>query len=124
MKYYFRVLGRYGVFKGRARRAEFWFFTLFDQIAVLSLSGADHLAGTEYIALSYGVLTFLPSLAVTVRRLHDTDRRGWWLFIGLIPVVGFIVLLVFLVRDGTAGGNRFGLSPKGRPLQVQPQPVA
>jgi uncharacterized membrane protein YhaH (DUF805 family) len=124
MTYYFDVLKRYGVFKGRARRAEFWLFNLFDQIAVLALSGAGYLAGTEYIALAYGILTFLPSLAVTVRRLHDTDRRGWWLFIGLIPVVGFIVLLVFLVHEGNAGSNRFGLSPKGRLLQVHPQPVA
>ncbi|WP_455430719.1 DUF805 domain-containing protein [Phytohabitans flavus] len=61
---------------------------------------------------------FLPGLAVAVRRLHDTDRTGWWVLIALVPIVGFIVLLVFFLMDGTPGPNRFGPSPKASELSA------
>jgi uncharacterized membrane protein YhaH (DUF805 family) len=60
----------------------------------------------------YALAVLIPGLAVAVRRLHDTDRTGWWILIGLIPIVGFIVLIVFLATDGTPGPNRYGPSPK------------
>lgn len=78
-------------------------------------SAGDQTSGHTFFRLLSGLVglaLLLPTLAVGVRRLHDGDHSGWWLFIGLIPLIGTIVLLVFLIRDGTPGLNRFGPSPK------------
>ncbi|MDO5639496.1 MAG: DUF805 domain-containing protein [Neisseria sp.] len=97
-------------------------FVLFYFIFALVLNVVDSVLGTSFdvdgeavgmLSLLYGVAMIFPSLAVLVRRLHDTDRSGWWVLIGLIPFVGSIVLLVFSVLDGTDGSNRFGEDPKG-----------
>lgn len=115
------MLSQYVGFGGRARRAEYWWFFLFSLLVGIVTSILDSVLGTDFegSSTSGGVLNLiaslallLPSLAVAVRRLHDTDRTGWWLLIGLIPLVGAIVLLVFFVQDGTPGPNRFGPSPK------------
>ncbi|KAF1014009.1 MAG: Inner membrane protein YhaH [Stenotrophomonas maltophilia] len=112
-------LKRYAQFSGRASRSEFWLFQLFIMIVSIPLYVLGFIAGyTDSQALALAStclsvvmwLTFvLPSLAVTVRRLHDTDRSGWWLLLGLVPIVG-VVLLVFAVLPSTPGGNRFGVS--------------
>jgi uncharacterized membrane protein YhaH (DUF805 family) len=73
----------------------------------------DPEAGIGLLSVIYGLAVLIPSIAVGVRRLHDTDRSGWWLLISLIPLIGGIVLLVFFVLDGTPGENRFGPNPKG-----------
>jgi uncharacterized membrane protein YhaH (DUF805 family) len=126
MQWYLKVLKEYANFSGRARRTEFWMFTLFSAIASIVLGLLDTLFGTATVYGNGTVVTFtpgilqgiyalavlIPTLAVTVRRLHDTDRTGWWLLIGLIPIVGGIVLLVFMCLDGTRGPNRYGVDPK------------
>lgn len=119
MNWYLRVLKQYATFSGRARRKEYWYFLLFHIIITTVLFAIDdntgNLAADGEIGLLSGLYTLavlIPGLAVSVRRLHDTDRSGWWVLIGLIPLVGAIVLLVFALQDGTPGQNRFGPSPK------------
>ncbi|QMW23810.1 DUF805 domain-containing protein [Sandaracinobacteroides saxicola] len=121
----FEPLRRYADFRGRSRRQEYWLFSLFLVViyafvalvgTLVSPPGPNGEPGGVFIAL-VGILAlafFIPSLAVAVRRLHDTDRSGWWYLIGLVPLIGSIVLLVFFVLDGTPGPNRFGDDPKGR----------
>jgi uncharacterized membrane protein YhaH (DUF805 family) len=101
---------KYAVFSGRAIRSEYWFFVLFEILVLVALSIVDGLVfGTPGLLSSIGSLAlFLPALAVGVRRLHDIDKSGWWILIGLIPLVGPIVLIVFFVQQGTPGANRFG----------------
>ncbi|HEV7802196.1 MAG TPA: DUF805 domain-containing protein [Burkholderiales bacterium] len=113
MNWYLQVLKRYAEFSGRASRTEFWMFTLVNFIVVVVLSLLDSFIGFGLLGMIYGLGVLIPSLAVSVRRLHDTNRSGWWLLIGLIPVIGFIVLLVFMVQDSDAGDNQYGSNPKG-----------
>jgi uncharacterized membrane protein YhaH (DUF805 family) len=120
MNWYLGVLRQYAVFKGRARRKEYWFFILFNLIASLVLTLVDFMTGSLDPELGMGLLSglyslaiLIPSLAVTVRRLHDTNRTGWWLLIGLIPLIGAIVLLVFMLLDSQPGDNQYGANPKG-----------
>jgi uncharacterized membrane protein YhaH (DUF805 family) len=107
------VLERYAQFTGRARRAEYWWFTLASLIigVVLSMLGAASVI-FNIVYFIYALAVLVPSLAVGIRRLHDTDRSGWWLLIALVPFVGFIILIVFLATDGTRGTNQYGVSPK------------
>lgn len=118
MNWYLHVLANYAVFRGRAGRPEYWYFVLFNVIASILLAILDAMIGTvigfeEFVLLGgiYALAVLVPSIAVTVRRLHDTDRSGWWFLISLIPFVGVIVLIVFMVKQGTAGPNRFGPPP-------------
>jgi len=104
----------YATFSGRAPRSEFWWFFLFTflvNIAGNVVDAATGGAGLINLAVALGL--FLPSRAMAVRRLHDTDRSGWWYLIILIPLIGLIVLLVWFVTRGTAGPNRFGPDPLG-----------
>jgi uncharacterized membrane protein YhaH (DUF805 family) len=117
MDWYLKVLKAYAVFSGRARRKEYWMYTLIGVLVAIGLTFVDvvlHLrfGNTGLFSGLYSLAVLVPSIAVVVRRLHDTDRNGWWALIALVPFVGPIVLLVFLVLDGTAGPNRFGPSPK------------
>jgi uncharacterized membrane protein YhaH (DUF805 family) len=119
MGWYIEALKKYAVFGGRSRRKEYWYFVLFSLIVSLVLSAIDALLGTfgsanvGLLGGIYGLAVLIPSIAVSVRRLHDIDRTGWWVLIGLVPVIGTIVLLVFAASDGTPGKNRFGPNPKG-----------
>jgi len=113
MNQYLEVLKKYAVFTGRARRSEYWMFVLFNLIIGFALGFVEGLfGGPGVIGMLYCLGIIIPSLAVTVRRLHDTDRTAWWLFLGLIPVIGAIVFFVFMVLDGTEGQNRYGVNPK------------
>ena len=119
MSWYLEVLKKYAVFSGRARRMEYWMFILFNIIITVVLALIDYLTGTFSPRAGVGLLgglyalaVLIPSLAVTVRRLHDTDRTGWWILIGLIPVIGGIVLLIFMLLDSQSGTNRYGPNPK------------
>ena len=114
MSWYLKVLKKYAVFEGRARRKEYWFFTLFNFIfMVLSLLIGFVLFDFFFILVSIYILAIMiPGLAVSVRRLHDTDRSGWFYLIIMIPLVGYIIYLVFMVEDGTPGENRYGPNPK------------
>ena len=120
MNWYLGVLKKYAVFSGRARRKEYWFFALFSLIASIVLTVIDLMIGSFDAELGTGLLNsiyalavLIPSLAVSVRRLHDTDHSGWWLLIALIPLIGAIVLLVFVLQDSKPGENQYGPNPKG-----------
>ncbi|MEH8157907.1 DUF805 domain-containing protein [Aeromonas veronii] len=119
MNWYISVLKRYAVFSGRARRTEYWMFVLCNVIVMLLLGMVDKLIGgdNELISSIYSLAVLLPSLAVAARRLHDTDRSAWWLLLGLIPIIGTLVLIYFMVCNGQQGPNRFGDDPKAAPSQ-------
>ena len=118
------VYSNYATFKGRASRSEFWKFVVFMAIVLIVLSlpliatggmtgepgsGLSILVTVSLLAVGiFTLVTLLPYLAVLVRRLHDTDRSGWWYWIALVPFVGGVVLLVLLALSGTPGDNRFG----------------
>lgn len=109
------VFSQYVGFTGRARRSEFWYFYLFNiilSIVASILQRAISNSSSGIITGIVGLAIILPSLAVAVRRLHDTSRSGWWILIGLIPLIGTIVLIVFYVQDSHAD-NQYGPSPKG-----------
>lgn len=120
MDWYLIVLKKYLVFEGRARRKEYWFFILFNILIGIGLAIIDNMTGTLNAETGTGLLSgiyslavLIPTIAVAIRRLHDTDRSGWWLLLAFVPLIGGLVLLVFFVLDGTPGSNRFGPSPKG-----------
>ena len=104
-------LTKYVDFNGRARRSEYWFFFLFNVMVSIVANIIDAAVGTTAISLLAALALFLPSLAVAIRRLHDTSRSGWWVLIGLIPIVGWIILIVFYCQD-SHGDNKYGPSPK------------
>jgi len=106
------VLKNYVGFSGRASRPEFWWYYLVYVIVAIIVSLIDGAIGANNVLVGIYILAlFLPTLAVTFRRLHDTDKRGWWILIQLIPIIGSIVMLVFLASRGTPGDNRFGPPP-------------
>lgn len=133
------VLSKYAVFNGRARRSEYWWYTLAVAIvstilyvALIAPGYGEYMTGimeasaagtmppampgsltAGYLIVSLvNLALLLPSLGVTVRRLHDTDRSGFWIFLGLVPIVGGIMLIVWEATAGTPGPNRFGPDPK------------
>ena len=119
MNWYLAALKKYATFEGRARRKEYWLFALFNLLVAFVAGIIDSLTGTfdEEIGMGllgglYALAVILPSIAVTVRRLHDTSRSGWWILISFVPIVGVIVLFVFMVLDSTPGANSHGPNPK------------
>ncbi|MFI6147528.1 DUF805 domain-containing protein [Streptomyces sp. NPDC051109] len=113
MNYYTDVLKKYTVFSGRARRQEYWMFFLFNMAAAIILAIVDGALGTYPLLYAiYALAVFLPSLAVAVRRLHDTGKSGWWLFIGLVPLIGGIWLIVLMATEGQPQPNEYGPNPK------------
>lgn len=101
---------KYATFEGRARRSEFWFWTLFNFIVGL-VFGWIPIIG-QIIGCIISLALFIPSISVAVRRLHDTGRSGWWWWIGLVPFVGWIILLIFYCQDSQAEANEYGANPK------------
>lgn len=112
MNWYIGCWKKYVEFSGRARRKEYWMFVLFNFLASIAAGIVDGILGTALISGVYSLAAILPGLAVGVRRLHDTGRSGWWVLISLVPIIGIIVLLVFLCMDSEPGANRFGANPK------------
>ena len=119
MNWYLGVLKNYAAFNGRARRKEYWYFLLFNIIISIVLAVIDGVTGSFNPKGGMGLLggiyilaILIPGIAVSVRRLHDTARSGWWLLIGLVPLIGGIVLLVFMVQDSKLGQNQYGANPK------------
>ena len=102
---------KYVDFSGRACRSEYWYWTLFTFL----VSIAGNFLGVAVDSLIAGLVLqlalFLPGLAVFVRRLHDIDKSGWWFFLNFVPIIGFIIVLIWLVKRGTDGPNRFGDDP-------------
>lgn len=120
MSYYLAALRKYGIFAGRARRKEYWVFLIVTVIIGFIADWIDHRLGIagRYIYGLYGpvyffyiIAVFLPTFAVTVRRLHDLNKSGYWALIYLIPVMGWIWLFIMLSFRGTKGANRFGPDP-------------
>ncbi len=110
---YLQTLKKYADFSGRARRTEYWMFFLFNFIIGIVLSVVDYVLGTAgIIGMIFALAILIPAIAVGVRRLHDTDRSGWWMLIAFLPIVGVIALIVFLVLDSSPGPNRFGPKPE------------
>lgn len=109
---------KYATFSGRALRSEFWFFTLFVLLASLVANVVDYgILGRSTedfgpISAIFSLAVLVPSFAAGARRLHDTDRSGWWQLLVLIPIIGVIVLIVFFATKGEDGDNRFGAAPK------------
>ncbi len=119
MEWYVKCLRQYADFDGRARRKEYWMFVLcnfaiFIFVSIISFILMNTVIGPFGLILpiTYLVAMILPGLAVAVRRLHDTNKSGFYLFLGLIPIVGGIVLLVFYFTEGTRGDNEYGPDPK------------
>lgn len=119
MNWYLEVLKKYAVFEGRAGRKEYWFFILFNILVSMGLGYVDWLTGNINPETGLGILSgiyalgvMIPGMAVSVRRLHDTNRSGWWLLITFVPVIGALVFIYFMVLDGNPEINEFGPSPK------------
>jgi uncharacterized membrane protein YhaH (DUF805 family) len=116
MHWYLEALKKYATFSGRARRTEFWIFWLINFVIAIILAIIDvFVLDQAVLSGPYSLAVLLPTLAVTVRRFHDMDRKGWWLLIALFPGIGIVIALLFLVPDGTPGPNRYGPSPKEIP---------
>ena len=130
MSWYLAAFKKYADFSGRARRMEYWMFTLINTGIIFALAmvatmlgiGGGAVAGDGgalagvfagmLLPLLWGLVTFLPGIAVTVRRLHDTSRSGLWVLVAFIPFIGAIVLLVLMLIEGTPGNNQYGENPK------------
>lgn len=119
MNWYLEVLKKYAVFTGRARRKEYWYFILFNIMISIILSAIDGMTGSYNPQTGMGLLgtiyilaILLPAVGVSIRRLHDTGRSGWWVLLSLIPLLGTIVLLVFMLQDSKPGSNQYGANPK------------
>lgn len=130
MEWYVKVLKQYADFNGRARRKEYWMFFLINfliSMAIGFVSGfiggmsqdPSMASGMIILPLLYSLGVLIPSIAVGVRRLHDTNRSGWWLLVSLVPIIGAIVLIVFLVQDSQPGSNQYGPNPKGVETAVE-----
>ena len=126
MSWWLTCMKKYVDFSGRARRTEYWMFVLFNIIFAIVALVLDNILGTASEELGYGLLyslfslaIVLPTLAVTVRRLHDVGKSGWWIFISLIPLIGGIWLFVLTVTDSQPGENEYGPNPKTNMVQIQ-----
>jgi len=115
---------QYADFSGRARRREFWMFMLFYILMVFGMSFvvAPFLPSSIFsiILVVFAFIHFIPNLAVSVRRLHDAGQSGWWYLISIVPLIGFIVLLVFFCTDSQKGTNKWGPNPKDDTMSDQP----
>ena len=115
MQWYLAALKKYATFEGRARRREYWFFILFLILIGIGLGVVEGLLGTGGIVMGLFMLAMLvPNIAVTIRRLHDSDHSGWWFLAYFVPILN-LVPFVFMFFNGTAGANRFGPDPKAGP---------
>lgn len=106
---------KYVTFSGRARRSEYWFWTLFITLVSIGTAIIDGAllasAGVGFLNPVWTIAIFFPNLAVAVRRLHDIDMCGWWVLIIFVPLIGVLLLLYWMIKRGTAGENRFGPDP-------------
>jgi uncharacterized membrane protein YhaH (DUF805 family) len=123
LEYYVTAFRKYAVFSGRARRREYWYFALTNFLVLLVLMFIGALGGTEQqpgqigsfaaiVYVLYIVAMIVPAIAVNVRRLHDIGKSGWWVFIGLVPIIGPIWLIILHATDGQPGDNQYGTDPK------------
>jgi uncharacterized membrane protein YhaH (DUF805 family) len=139
MNWYLKVVrDNYANFQGRATRKEYWMFLLFNILFAVAAMIVDNMLGSVFtigsgydevslgygwVYLIYGLVLLMPSWAVTVRRLHDTDRTGWWILFMIIPLIGVIVFTIFLCTDSTQGNNKYGPQPVKVFSTAQPYPA-
>jgi len=119
MQWFIDVVKKYAVFDGRARRKEYWMFVLFYAIIYVILGFIDMVIGTSaqnsfggLLAGLFGLAMLLPSIGVGIRRMHDTNRSGWWILVSLVPCIGWIWFIVLAAQEGTIGDNQYGPDPK------------
>ena len=119
MKYFLYCLQHYADFNGRARRSEYWYFALFNLIISFVIgftfgviAGILDMPALDNLTYLWSLVVFIPGLAVSVRRLHDIGRSGWWLLLSLIPLVGSIILIIWCCFDSQPGANQYGSNPK------------
>jgi len=117
MDWYLKCLRDYATFSGRARRTEYWMFFLFNIIVSIFFSVIDaamlnFLGFKVFLESLYSLAVLIPSIAVGVRRLHDTNRTGWWMLLSFVPIIGWIILLVFMVQNSDPEFNDYGANPK------------
>ncbi len=101
MEYFIDALKKYADFSGRANRKEYWMFVLFYMIFYLVLAVVEAVIGTSFFSTIFSLALLIPCISITTRRLHDTDRSGWWQLIAIVPAIGAIVLIVFLAQDSS-----------------------
>lgn len=112
------ITKKYADFSGRARRSEYWYFQLFNILFLMGVSLLTSLLGNSMamigsiIIFVYALGIIIPSIAIVVRRLHDIGKSGWWYFIGIIPLIGTIIILIYLCTDSQSGRNEYGPNPK------------
>lgn len=111
MEYFTDALKKYAEFSGRSNRKEFWMFVLVYVIIYIGLSVIDGFFGTILLSTLFSLLVLVPNISITTRRLHDTGRSGWWQLIYLVPLIGLIVMIVFLCQE-SSGDNEFGMASK------------
>jgi uncharacterized membrane protein YhaH (DUF805 family) len=115
MEFFIDAYRQYANFEGRANRQRFWMFYLFYIIFVFVISFIEAILGIGgFISGFFALASLIPTLAIAARRLHDIDKSGWWQLIVFIPIIGIIVLIIFFVKEGTVGANRFGEDPLAR----------
>lgn len=119
MDWYLMALKKYAEFQGRAQRKEYWMFTLFNFLAMVLLGSVGALLGGggegglgDVLQGLYGLGVLVPGIAVTVRRLHDIGKSGWWGLVALIPLIGSLILIYFAVKDSQPETNEYGPNPK------------
>lgn len=117
MEYFMEAMRRYADFNGRIRRKAYWMFALFYFIFYVICVLLDSALNTVWISTIYSLALLVPSLSAGARRLHDTNRSGWWQLIALIPLIGTIALIIFLAQDSQEGENDHGANPKEAELQ-------
>jgi uncharacterized membrane protein YhaH (DUF805 family) len=120
MEWYLKALKNYAGFAGRAQRKEYWFYVLFYVLFGLAVGLVEGMLGMRGpegqsgpLSVIYALAFLIPTIAVAVRRLHDTGRTGWWLLLAFIPLLGAIAPIYFYVLDSQPGDNRYGPNPKG-----------
>ncbi len=111
MNYYISVLKQYAEFSGRSSRKEYWMFVLFNFIISLGISFIAQSMDMPMLSTVYSLGIFLPSLGVGIRRLHDVNKSGWMLLISLIPLIGWIWIIVLMATKGDEGENQYGPAP-------------
>ena len=116
MNWYLKVIQQYFDFSGRARRKEFWMFYLINMIISWGLSLFDLILGTDFfsvVSFIYSLFILIPNLAVSVRRLHDVGKTGWYMLLIFLPIIGWIWLLILWCMEGESRSNAWGDNPKG-----------
>jgi uncharacterized membrane protein YhaH (DUF805 family) len=111
MEYFIDAFRKYADFSGRAHRKQYWMFVLIYSIVYIALAVIDGVLGTLWLTSIFSLIILVPSISIGARRLHDTGRTGWWQLIYIVPLIGLIVMLVFLSQDSHAE-NEYGICPK------------